>query len=100
MRQAMSITAKFKELSTKMGHLRNRASIERDGVGALRMECFGFQANMPPQLLNASSVMESRVSTKPVENVQLLTYINIVLLSLSFGAACSLQLLFCMSYLT
>jgi hypothetical protein len=91
MRLAMSITAKFKELSTKMGHLRNRATIERDGVGALRMECFGFQANMPPQLLNASSVMESRASTKPVENV---TYINIVLLSLSFSTVCSLQLLF------
>jgi hypothetical protein len=55
------------------------------------MECFGFQANMPPQLLNASSVMESRASTKPVENV---TYINIVLLSLSFSTVCSLQLLF------
>lgn len=98
MRQAMSITAKFKELSTKMGHLRNRATIERDGVGALRMECFGFQANMPPQLLNASSVMESRASTKPVEIVQLLTCINTVFLPLSFSTVCSLQLQFCMSY--
>jgi hypothetical protein len=63
MRQAMSKTAKFEELSTKMDHLRNRGT-ERDGVGALRMECFGFQANMPPQLLNASCVMESRDSTE------------------------------------
>jgi hypothetical protein len=96
MRQAMSKTAKFEELSTKMHHLINRATIERDGLGAFRMERFGFQAICHHSCWTRVPLW--RVETR--QNVQLLTYINIVFLTLSFGTVCNLQIQFCMSYRT
>jgi hypothetical protein len=77
--------AKFQAIQVRFRDLREEAKALRDGVSFQVANCKTVHTtDAVKQLFSASSVMESRASTRPGENVKLLTYVSIFFLPLSF----------------